>query len=155
MSEQNYEINFYSVSDEFGEFSNFADFPIQLEGKTWPTSEHFFQAQKFQDSKHQSEIRKEKSPMQAARMGRDRKRPLRKDWESIKVSVMREAVLAKFTQYKELRDLLISTGNAKIIEHTTNDAYWGDGGDGSGKNMLGRILMELRDNLQDASDQNE
>lgn len=155
MSEQNCEIKFYSVSDDFGEFSNFASFPIRLNGKTWPTSEHYFQAQKFQDTKHQSVIRKEKSPMQAARMGRDRKRPIRKDWESVKVSIMREAVLTKFTQYNELKDLLISTGNAKIIEHTTNDAYWGDGGNGSGKNMLGRILMKVREQLKDDADQSE
>ncbi len=141
-------IRFYSVNDEFGEFSNFALFPIVLDGKTWPTSEHYFQAQKFQESGFQEAIRKEKSPMQAARMGRSRKRPLRKQWESMKVSVMRKAVLAKFTQHDALRELLLSTNDAKIIEHTANDCYWGDGGDGSGKNMLGRILMEVREQLR-------
>lgn len=96
-------INFYSVSDPYGEFSNFAAFPIRLDGKTWPTTEHYFQAMKFLDEKHQSEIRTENSPMKAARMGRSRKRPLRKDWESVKDAVMEKAVLAKFTQHEELR----------------------------------------------------
>lgn len=82
-------------------------------------------------------------------MGRDRKRKLRRDWESAKVNVMREAVLAKFSQHDELRELLLSTGDAKLIEHTENDDYWGDGGDGSGKNMLGRILMDVRTALRD------
>ena len=60
---------------------------------------------------------------------------------------MRKAALAKFTQHDDLQVLLLSTGDAKLVEHTTNDSYWGDGGDGSGKNMLGRILMEVRENL--------
>ncbi len=141
-------IRFYSVSDTYGEFSNFAPYPINLGNKRWPTSEHYFQAQKFLDVKDQEDIRQANSPMIAARMGRDRKRPLRKDWESVKVSVMREAVLAKFTQHDVLRDLLLGTGDAKLIEHTERDDYWGDGGDGSGKNMLGRILMEVRDRIK-------
>jgi ribA/ribD-fused uncharacterized protein len=143
-------IHFYSVGDEFGEFSNFAGYPIELGGKRWPTSEHYFQAIKFLDQGHQEAIRKVSSPMIAARMGRDRKKPLRRDWESCKVAVMREAVLAKFTQHPDLRQLLLSTGDAKLVEHTARDAYWGDGGDGSGKNMLGRILMEVREQLRDA-----
>ncbi len=140
-------IHFYSVNDEYGEFSNFALYSISLRKKSWPTSEHYFQAQKFKDKKHQEEIRKAKSPMLAARMGRDRKRKLRRDWESAKVAVMREALVAKFTQHDELRELLLSTGNAKLVEHTANDDWWGDGGDGSGRNMLGRLLMELRTEL--------
>ena len=141
-------IHFYSVSADFGEFSNFAPFPIQLGGKRWPTSEHYFQAQKFLEKEHHESIRQAKSPMIAARMGRSRKLPLRKDWESVKDQIMREAVLAKFTQHEELRELLLSTGDAKLVEHTTNDSYWGDGGDGSGKNKLGLILMEVRDLLK-------
>ena len=85
-------INFYSVSDEYGEFSNFAAYPIKLKKKIWPTSEHYFQAQKFQDKHYQEKIRKANSPAIAARLGRDRKQKLRKDWESSKVSVMRETL---------------------------------------------------------------
>ena len=137
-------INFYSVNDEYGEFSNFALYSITLKKKAWPTSEHYFQAQKFKDKKDQEEIRKARSPMLAARMGRERKRKLRRDWESAKVGIMREALVAKFTQHDELRALLLSTGHAKLVEHTANDDFWGDGGDGSGRNMLGRLLMEVR-----------
>ena len=86
--------------------------------------------------------------MVAARMGRSRKRPLRKDWESVKDQVMHEAVRAKFTQHADLRAILLGTGAAEIVEHTENDAYWGDGGDGSGKNRLGRILMRVREALR-------
>jgi ribA/ribD-fused uncharacterized protein len=141
-------VNFYSVSDEFGEFSNFAAYPITLDGERWPTSEHYFQAQKFENEAYRAKIRKANSPMLAARLGRDRKQKLRREWESVKVGVMRTAVTAKFTQHPELRALLLSTGEAKLVEHTENDDYWGDGGDGSGKNMLGRILMQVREALR-------
>ena len=142
-------IKFYSTADEYGEFSNFAPFPIKLKKKLWPTSEHYFQAMKFQDAKDQNEIQKAKTPMEAARKGRDRKRKLRRDWESVKEQVMRDAVLAKFTQHPELAELLLSTNDAVIIEHTENDDYWGDGGDGKGKNRLGHILMSVREQLRE------
>jgi N-glycosidase YbiA len=141
-------INFYSVSDDYGCFSNFAPYPVRLDGKLWPTSEHYFQAQKFQDAQHQESIRQAKSPTIAARMRRDRRKKLRPDWEAVKVGVMRNAVRAKFTQHDDLREILLSTDEATIVEHTENDSYWGDGGDGSGKNMLGRILMEIREELR-------
>ncbi len=86
--------------------------------------------------------------MIAARMGRSRKRPLRKDWEAVKNRIMHEAVLAKFTQHAELRATLLSSGNATIVEHTEKDRYWGDGDDGSGRNRLGQILMQVREELR-------
>jgi ribA/ribD-fused uncharacterized protein len=143
-------INFYSVSGEYGCFSNFSPHPIRLKGKTWPTSEHCFQAQKFAGEPDEEEVRLAKSPMVAARMGRSRKRPLRKDWESVKDRIMHEAVLAKFSQHADLREMLLGTGDAKIVEHTENDSYWGDGGDGKGKNMLGQILMKVREELRES-----
>jgi len=142
-------IKFYSTADEYGEFSNFAAFQIKIGKKTWPTTEHYFQAMKFKDKSEQEKIQKASSPMLAARMGRDRKRTLRRDWESAKVNVMREAVMEKFTQHEELRKFLLATGDAMIIEHTSSDDYWGDGGDGKGKNMLGRILMDVRAKLSE------
>jgi ribA/ribD-fused uncharacterized protein len=141
------EIRFYSLSDPHGCFSNFYRAPIHLDGRTWPTSEHYFQAQKFHGTPREEEVRRATSPMIAARMGRSRKHRLRPDWESVKDAVMRKAVLAKFTQHDDLRQLLLDTGDALLIEHTENDAYWGDGGDGSGLNRLGHILMSVRDEL--------
>ena len=140
--------NFYSVNAEYGGFSNFSPHPITLKGKSWPTSEHYFQAQKFAGAPDEEELREAKSPMIAARMGRSRKRPLRKDWEAVKDAIMHEAVLAKFTQHADLRGVLLGTGEATIVEHTENDAYWGDGGDGRGRNRLGEILMQVRQELR-------
>src|SRR6266853_7222 len=106
-------INFYSVSGDHGCFSNFSPHSVKLKGKTWPTSEHYFQAQKFAGTPDEEEVRQAKSPMIAARMGRSRKRPLRKDWEAVKDSIMHEAVLAKFTYHADLREILLATGEAK------------------------------------------
>jgi ribA/ribD-fused uncharacterized protein len=141
-------IHFYRISEEFGCFSNFSRHTVWLKGKKWPTSEHYFQAQKFAGTDHEEAIRLASSPRVAADSGRDRKKPLRRDWEAVKDDIMRDAVRAKFTQHADLREVLLSTGTATLVEHTTNDAYWGDGGDGSGKNMLGRILMEIREELR-------
>ena len=138
------QIRFYRLNEPYGEFSNFSPHPIKLKGQIWPTSEHYFQAQKFAGTRHEEAIQQAKSPMIAARLGRSREYPLRADWESVKDVIMREALEAKFNQHPVLRSLLVGTGNAELIEHTTNDNYWGNGGDGSGRNRLGELLMDLR-----------
>ena len=146
-------IEFYSTTGEYGCFSNFSRHSIFLKGKRWPTSEHFFQAQKFAGEPDEEAIRKVAKPSQAAAMGRDRKRPLRRDWESVKEQVMLDALRAKFTQHEELKAILLGTGDAVLVEHTAKDSYWGDGGDGSGKNRLGQLLMQLRSELREDSKQ--
>jgi ribA/ribD-fused uncharacterized protein len=141
-------IYFFRVEDAYGEFSNHSPYPIELHGKTWPTTEHYFQAQKFNGTPQEENIRREPSSQTAAQMGRDRSHPMRPDWEMVKEDLMREALLAKFTQHPYLRERLLATGDAEIVEHTTNDGYWGDGADGHGKNRLGMLLMELRTKLR-------
>ncbi|OWK40537.1 GTP cyclohydrolase II [Fimbriiglobus ruber] len=61
---------------------------------------------------------------------------------------MLDALRAKFSQHEEMKAALLGTGDAKLVEHTANDDYWGDGGDGSGKNRLGQLLMRVRDELR-------
>ena len=141
-------IRFYGTKDAYGCFSNFARYPFTLGGKPWPTTEHYFQAQKFAGTPDEEEVRQAQSPRIAARMGRSRQRPLRTDWEAVKDSIMHEVALAKFTQHADLREILLATGNAQIVEHTEKDKYWGDGGDGTGKNRLGQILMRVREGLR-------
>lgn len=141
-------VYFYSTEDAYGEFSNFKAYTIELKGKTWPTVEHYFQAQKFAGTEHEDELRETPNPMAVARKGRSRKRPLRPDWEEVKDRIMREAVTAKFEQHADLRELLLSTEEEPIVEKTTGDYYWGCGSDGTGKNMLGIILMETRSRLR-------
>ena len=61
---------------------------------------------------------------------------------------MFKACLAKFQQHSKLQELLLSTGDRILVEHTKNDSYWGDRGDGTGRNQLGLTLMKVRDHLK-------
>ena len=145
-------IEFYRVGDEYGAFSNFSSHPVRLDGKVWPTSEHYFQAQKFVGTGNDGyveEVRKANGPMLAALLGRSRKVKLRRDWESVKDAVMRRAVLAKFEQHDDIRDLLLGTGDEPLVEATTDDHYWGIGTRGTGRNRLGQILAEVRTTLRE------
>lgn len=142
-------IYFYSSREEpYGCFSNFSAHGFELDGVYWPTSEHYFQAQKFVGTPHLEEIRLVKTPKDAAKMGRDRQRPLRRDWEQVKDDIMRKAVLCKFETHADIREVLLSTGDEKLVENSPIDYYWGCGKDGSGKNKLGIILVEVREILR-------
>jgi len=138
-------VYFYRVNDPYGEFSNFAKYPFEAEGRAWPTSEHYFQAKKFAGTIHEDKVRLAHTARDAAAMGRDRSRPLRFDWETVKLDVMRAALRYKFDSHPSLIKLLLSTGNEEIIEQTTDDHFWGCGSRGDGMNMLGKLLMEARD----------
>lgn len=141
-------ILFYQTDRPYGCFSNFSRHPVQIDDKIWPTTEHYFQGMKFEGTEHEEVIRAAPTPMEAAKMGRDRSRPLRSDWEQMKDDVMSTAILAKVGQHPSVRNLLLSTGDCRLIEHTSNDSYWADGGDGTGQNKLGLILMEIRNSLE-------
>ncbi len=142
------QILFYNIDKPYGEFSNFSRHPIELGGLTWPTSEHYFQAQKFAETEFVEVIRNQATPMLAAQMGRRRDLPFRADWDAVKDEIMLTALRAKFTQHPTLQSLLLGTKDAVLVEHTKNDAYWADAGDGTGRNRLGELLMELRAELK-------
>jgi len=146
-------IKFYSSKGDYGCFSNFSRHSIELNNSVWPTSEHFYQAQKFTETEYKTKVLEAKGPMAAAIVGRDRENPLRDDWESIKDEVMYEAIRAKFTQHEDLKEILLSTGDARLIEDSPTDYYWGCGAKGNGKNMLGVLLMRFRDELNNESNQ--
>lgn len=141
-------VEFYSTKAKYGEFSNFAAFGFHVDGQFYRTSEHYFQVMKFEDEAYREKIRETKSPMIAARLGRSRKVKIREDWEEVKVDVMREALQAKFAEHAELRELLLSTGDEPLVEAAARDYFWGVGKDGTGQNWLGKLLMELREQLQ-------
>jgi hypothetical protein len=146
-------IYFYSTRERYGCFSNFSPHGFVLDDVYWPTSEHYFQAQKFVGTPHADQIRQVKTPKDAARMGRERSRPLRPDWAQVKDDIMRKAVLRKFETHADIREELLSTGDELIVENAPGDYYWGCGADGSGKNMLGQILVEVREILRHSNQQ--
>lgn len=141
-------IRFYRTKDNYGFLSNFFLSPFVLDNKKWKTVEHYFQAQKFTNVVYQEKIRDIESPMAAADLGRSRNHIIREDWDQVRNNIMYKALNAKFGQNEDLKQLLINTDDALLIEHTYNDRYWADGGDGSGFNYLGVLLMNVRDTLR-------
>lgn len=157
-------IKFYEKDQPYYQFTNFWSSPI-IEPKTrhkFPTSEHYFQAQKFGfNKKVYNDIRNEPRARGAFQRANNYTKYIRshdprlynrwvKWWidDETRIDVMKRALHLKFTQHNDLRNLLLNTGNRKLVEHTRNDKFWGDGGDDTGKNMLGKLLMELRNNLR-------
>ena len=164
-------MRFYKSWDVNGALSNFSPHPIDAplvwvgrEDDTdaknmceWPTVEHFYQAQKFggvddPDAREAMEaIRAASSPEEAARIGRTLQRTnprlIRPDWDECKERVMRDALRAKLTRHAAPRNLLLGSRAARqcVLEDSPTDAVWGVGRDGTGGNLLGRLLMELRD----------
>ena len=130
---------------EFRFLSNFYPSVVKWDKKTYPTVEHAYQAAKTNIEKERSLIRKEPSPGRAKRLGK--KVTLRKDWENIKLSVMHDLILQKFSTDENLKQQLLSTGGCYLEEtNSWGDTYWGVC-DGIGKNILGKILMQVRSKL--------
>lgn len=143
-------IYFYLPREEWGFLSNFAPHGVEMEGRYYATVEHYFQSVKFTgtDPRHAEAIRGAPRPRDAARMGRDRGHPLRADWEEVKEGLMKEALLCKFQAHPSIRERLLATGDEEIVERSPVDFYWGCGQDGTGRNRLGVLLMEVRARLR-------
>ena len=148
--EQQQEVKFYNREDPYYEFTNFYPCHVLIDGKTWPSTEHYFQAQKFVGTPYVEAIRHFPTAREAFQLSRtpQASRWCRGDWEQVKEDIMLKALRCKFGGIPELKKKLLETGNKRLIEHTHNDSYWGDGGDGSGKNKLGKLLERVRSELQ-------
>lgn len=157
-------IRFYKRDrPDFGFLSNFYIAPVEIEGRTWPHTEAFYQSRKSRNPDYHSRILEREKPSWSKYVGdsrigdsklaeqswfRTHPEDLRADWEQIKLEVMQVALRAKFTQHIHLRWSLIATGTADIIEDSTSDYFWGCGTNGLGENWLGRLLMDLRRQLE-------
>ena len=144
-------IYFYKAHGPNGCFSNFSPHRVYLQGHSWPTSEHFYQAQKFVGSPNEHlipMIRRAKTPEQAAALGRDPNHTMRADWDRVKRQVMYLAVQDKFQRHRQIREILLATGDEWLIEESPTDYYWGCGSAGDGHNHLGKILMTVRGELR-------
>ena len=92
------------------------------------------------DPEYQEKIRTTKRCHDIKILGSTRQIKLRPDWEEVKDNITMIVLRAKFDQYPELKRLLLSTAGHTLVEHTENDNYWGDAGDGSGLNRLGDFI---------------
>lgn len=149
------EISFYRASEKpYGMFSNLYRRPIEFEGEVFATAEHAYQAGKARKKEVRQWILSAPTPGLVAMAAHGLYTwDIVSDWSRIKYDRMRRVLRAKFTQHNDLRELLLSTGDARIVEvgKVANpvNCTWGEV-NGKGKNMLGVLLMELRTELQNA-----
>lgn len=147
------EIRFYRANEKpYGRFSNLYRRPIIFEGEEFATSEHAYQAGKARKPAVRKWLMDAPSPSLLAMAAHGLYYwDVAPGWSSNKFDRMRSVLFAKFTQHEDLRDLLLSTGEARLVESATVDnevnRLWGEV-NGVGKNMLGMMLMELRDILR-------
>lgn len=143
-------IVFCKTKDKFGGLSNMcAGFPIAVNDLTIKTSEALYQSLRFPDNPDiQKAIIEAKSPMTAKMICRENIKLGRKDWEDVKLQLMRWSLQAKLIcNWKTFGDVLISTGNKEIVELSYKDNFWGAKPTGEyleGYNALGQLLKELR-----------
>lgn len=146
------EIAFYRADEApYGAFSNLFRREIQFEGEAFATAEHAYQAGKARKPAVRQWLLAAPSPALLAMAAHGLYWwDVRSDWSKIKFDRMRAVLRAKFTQHEDLRELLVSTGQARLVESATVDnavnRLWGEV-NGKGKNMLGALLMELRTEL--------
>lgn len=127
--------------------SNFWPSPIVYKGHVCPTVEHAYQLAKTTDPERRAWVAASPTPGVAKRRGQQV--PMRTDWDDVRVDVMRECLRLKFRD-PELSALLAGTGTEELVEgNTWGDRFWGVCG-GSGRNHLGRLLMEVRQELRTA-----
>lgn len=147
------EIRFYRASEKlFGAFSNLFRREIEFEGEVYPTSEHAYQAGKARKPEVKAWLMAAPSPALLAMAAHGLYYwDVSPGWSRTKFDRMRAVIYAKFTQHDDLRALLLSTGSARLVESATVDnevnRLWGEV-NGQGRNMLGEMLMELRDCLR-------
>jgi len=128
---------------EYRFLSNFFMAETSYDGEIYPSSEHAYAAAKTLDLYEREVIRDAETPKEAKKLGRSVK--IRKDWDEIKVAIMRQIVLDKFTRNRHLIITLIETQDEVLIEENYwKDTFWGEY-NGVGENNLGKILMEIRE----------
>jgi predicted NAD-dependent protein-ADP-ribosyltransferase YbiA (DUF1768 family) len=175
-------IKFFSPKDPYFEFSNYYKCPVTIDGHTYNSTEHYYQAQKHvHNPEYYRLIQEADSPQKTKDMANLRtnyrgeswyinkgkkhlgqmnaiirqhigKISIDEEWDTRKIEVMRKALRCKFGQDTKLRDQLKGTYPHPIEEASPYDSYWGIGKDGKGQNWLGKLLEELRDELIQMAD---
>jgi ribA/ribD-fused uncharacterized protein len=145
-------LRFYKAVGEHSHFSNLHKCRVIIEGREHPSSEHAYQAEKSSKKEISDWIALAPYPRLAAQVAHHLSRyDIKPNWQDIKIEVMRRALRAKFSQNPDLRDRLLSTGDRVLVESSNTDYYWGCGKDGTGNNMLGVLLMEIRQQWRDSA----
>lgn len=140
--------------------SNFSAFTLKWEGRRFDTSEAAYHWMKFPltvgipeqtlVTRHsvRSMILYAPSAHEAFKIAERNREHRRPDWDEVKVDVMRQILRAKADQHEYVKRKLLATGDRELIENSWRDTYWGCGEHGDGRNMLGKLWMEIRAELR-------
>lgn len=138
---------FLSRTDKEEPLSSYSPYGFFLDDAQWPTVAHYFHAMKFEDAAYQQKIREAETPEQAAKLGRSRFKRIRRDWKKVRFTVMTRAVYIRCRSHEEIAELLLNTGDKRLVENSAYDYYWGCGRDRRGENHYGKVLMNVREKL--------
>lgn len=151
-------VRFYE--QEFYVLSNFSAFRMAWKGYDFDTSEIVYHWEKFRGngieppevisgkSRARFDLMHARSSHDAYKVAQDNKEFQIPNWNEIKVDVMRDILRAKVDQHPYVKKKLLETGDRLLIEDSWRDSYWGWGADEKGQNVLGRLWMEVRDEVR-------
>ncbi|KAJ6601252.1 DUF1768-domain-containing protein [Mycena vulgaris] len=146
-------ILFYERNDPHYGFTNFSPHPVVYNGKVYPTSEHLFQAFKFMDNRPDlaekiRNVSDSEHPRKAFELAGKYTADKHPDWFKMNIAKMDIVIWHKFTQHEDLKQELLGTGDAELVEDSAKDPFWGIGRDKRGQNQLGKALERLRSKLR-------
>lgn len=136
-------ILFSRKDEDYKNFCTNSEHPFLFNGHIYKTIDHFIQSEQFRDEKIKALVRESKTSDEAIMLGKVKIFDRRSDWKLIRCHAMRHALLAKFSQHPELAIKLVNTGNIILLSNS-RDLFWGRGSLNNGKNMLGRMLIDVR-----------
>lgn len=139
----------FFYEQDFYVLSNFSSFMVKYEGQMFPTAEHAYHWAKFPtDALMMATIRCAASAHLAYELGQRWKEYRREDWDDMKVGIMNDILCAKVQQHHYVRRKLLATGERTLIENSWRDDFWGWGPNQKGRNVLGRLWMQIREDLR-------
>jgi len=141
------QIFFYE--NEFYVFSNYSSFAIDWKGKLYPTSEHVYHSEKFEEEKMKELIRNARSAHDSQKLAEANVDKYRKDWDKVRLKIMKEILLVKVIQHPYVKKKLLQSENKELIEDSWRDSFWGWGPNRDGENHLGKLWMEIRNEFRE------
>ncbi len=132
--------------------SSYSHHGFELDGLYWATLEHYYQAMKFSDADYRQQIRLCQSVEEVNKLGHSKKPARATDWKKNRVLMMVRGFYTKCKSHEQVTERLIQTNDKKLIESSQYDYFWGCGRDHRGDNHYGKVLMNVRNKLnQEAS----
>ncbi len=140
------QIFFYE--NEFYVFSNYSSFTIEWKGSLYPTSEHVYHSEKFNDENLKEQVRLARSAHDSQKFAQANVDKYRKDWNQIRIGIMKDILLVKVEQHPYVKKKLLESENKELIEDSWRDSFWGWGPNKDGENRLGKLWMEIRNDFR-------